>query len=66
MYFQTLILDHNEINIQGGMEFSRAMQNKTSLSTLNLNGNNFGEDGVEKITQSLTKSGRGDALQSFR
>ncbi|XP_065218573.1 ran GTPase-activating protein 1 [Planococcus citri] len=62
---KTLILDHNEINIQGGMEFSRAMQNKTSLSTLNLNGNNFGEDGIEKITQSLTKSGRGDALQSF-
>lgn len=59
-------MEHNEINIQGGMEISRAMQNKASLLTLNLNGNNFGEDGIEKIKQNLSKSGRGDALQSFR
>lgn len=63
---QTLILEHNEINLDGGLEIAKAMQNKTSLLTLNLNGNRFGENGITKINKELLKFKLDKALQSFR
>lgn len=64
--FQTLILEHNEINLDGGMEVVRAMQDKSSLVVLNLNGNNFGVNGIAKIKDKLKSNERPDAIQSFR
>jgi hypothetical protein len=48
------------------MEIAKAMMNKTSLQTLNLNGNRFGENGVAQINEELNKSKLVRALQSFR
>lgn len=62
---QNLILEHNEINLKGGIEVVKAMQAKSLLMVLNLNGNNFGIHGIEKIKDNLKINERPDAIQSF-
>lgn len=42
------------------------MQAKSLLMVLNLNGNNFGIHGIEKIKDNLKINERPDAIQSFR
>lgn len=42
------------------------MLNKSSLLFLNLNGNRFGENGIDKINEILRQTKLDTALQSFR
>lgn len=66
LYFQDLKLDHNEIKKDGGLAIAKAMENKTKLKILNLNGNQFGETGVFAIKDQVRKNKKPDVLDSFR
>ncbi|XP_054276197.1 ran GTPase-activating protein 1 [Macrosteles quadrilineatus] len=60
-----LKLDHNEIKKDGGLAIAKAMENKTKLKVLNLNGNQFGETGVFAIKDQVRKNKKPDVLDSF-
>ncbi len=64
-YWQTLILEHNEISIEGGMEIALAMKNKNHLQLVDLNGNRFGGS-VQKLITEFKKNEKFDVLHSFR
>lgn len=59
------ILSFNEITLNDGLEISELLlNNKQTLTLLDLNGNKFGEEGKLEITQCLEPLGH--ALASLR
>ncbi|KAK8734106.1 hypothetical protein OTU49_006018 [Cherax quadricarinatus] len=60
-----LYLDSNEIGIEGGLAIADAMINKKNLKTLNLDGNQFGEEGRENLVYILQEIGCLDALATL-
>lgn len=44
-----LILSFDEVELEGGLRVCEAVTKKESLEVLDLNGNQFGEDGVEEL-----------------
>lgn len=65
LHFQTVSLDHGEINAKGGIKIAKALKNKPSLISLNLDGNQFGDDGIKQIKDILSSGGREEALAPF-
>lgn len=63
--FQELVMDFNEINKEGGLALAAALQNKSTLKTLQIDGNKFGEEGRERIKAELKKNGQFNALVSL-
>lgn len=62
---QELRLDSNEIGVNGGLAVANAMVNKDNLKVLNLDGNQFGAEGREKMFIVLQNIGRLDALETL-
>ena len=46
---QVVELGFNEIKLAGGIKIISSLKNKSKLKTLCLNGNQFGESGVEQL-----------------
>ena len=59
-----VIMSFNEIRIEGALAVTRSMKNKNSLSLLNLDGNQLG-DQVDDIQELMSSFGRIDALAPF-
>jgi Ran GTPase-activating protein 1 len=59
-----VIMSFNEIRIEGALALTRSMKNKNSLSVLNLDGNQLG-DQTEDIQELMSSFGRIDALAPF-
>ena len=51
--FQELILSYNEIQSDGGEAIAKTCSQLDALTTLDLDGNHFGDDGKTKITDIL-------------
>lgn len=60
-----LYLGFNEINREGGKAIVDAMENKTELDILGLNGNVFGDEGCEMIQNTMKRLGLLDKLQTL-
>ncbi|XP_054745002.1 ran GTPase-activating protein [Anastrepha obliqua] len=58
-------LGFNEIGANGGVVLVEALQNKPNLKTLNLDGNQFGYEGRERIKEIMELSANPGALGSF-
>lgn len=54
---EELTLGHNEIRLKGGLQLVEAMANKNKLKVLNLNGNQFGEEGRKQIENEIKQIG---------
>ncbi|KAJ6646104.1 Ran GTPase-activating protein [Pseudolycoriella hygida] len=59
---ETLNLGFNEIGAEGGLEIAAALHNKTHIKDVQLNGNQFGTDCRDRITELMLEYGKGDAL----
>lgn len=59
-------MDHGEINLSGAKQLANAMKNKTGLKVLDLNGNQFGEEGCDELKELVTKLAAKNVLQSLR
>ncbi|XP_071787052.1 ran GTPase-activating protein 1-like [Asterias amurensis] len=57
-----LNLSYGEIKREAGIELAESVDSKDTLKVLELNGNSFGEEGVELVRGVLESSGRIDAL----
>jgi len=62
---EELLLDHNEIKKDGGLAIAKAMENKGKLKVLSLDGNQFGEEGIDAIKAEIRKNKQTEALGSF-
>ncbi|KAG8311752.1 hypothetical protein J6590_037362 [Homalodisca vitripennis] len=62
---EELFLDQNEIKKSGGLAVVQSIENKSKLKTLQLNGNMFGEDGIEMIKSEMKKTRQPGALGTF-
>lgn len=60
-----LDLSNNELRADAGNAIAKAMNDKTLLTNLQLDGNCFGTEGRESLRQILTKLGRIDPLNSL-
>ncbi|XP_019856319.1 PREDICTED: ran GTPase-activating protein 1-like [Amphimedon queenslandica] len=60
-----LWLSYNELDINSGAAIVSALSNKSQLAVLDLNGNAFGEEGVERIQEMMEAAGLEQALQSL-
>ena len=63
---QEVFMDHGEINLSGAKMLANTFKNKPLLKILDLNGNQFGEDGCDELKELLEKLGFKGALQSLR
>ena len=59
---EQLILSFNEIELEGGLRLCEGLSNKEYLKRIDLNGNKFGEDGVEELTDRAQEFFSPDAL----
>lgn len=62
---EVLNLEFNEIGARGGRIIGVAMENKTKLKSLMLNGNKFGEEFCEELIESLKISNHENVLGSM-
>lgn len=62
---EILNLGFNEIGHNGGYAIVAAMANKEQLQSLNLNGNQFGEEARDGIRELLEESNRLNALEEM-
>jgi len=62
---EQLILSYCEIQFEGGLRICESLTNKESLEKLDLNGNQFGEDGVNEIRDLADEHHFADALASL-
>ncbi|XP_044269060.1 ran GTPase-activating protein 1 [Tribolium madens] len=62
---EELTLGHNEIRLKGGLQLVKAMANKSKLKVLNLNGNQFGEEGRKQIENEIKQIGKLNSLGSL-
>ena len=53
IYFQELVLSYNEIRADGGIAIGKACSSLSALSVLDLDGNQFGEDGKKQVRNLL-------------
>ncbi|XP_012279503.1 ran GTPase-activating protein 1 [Orussus abietinus] len=60
-----VILSSNEIGIKAALPIANAMADKTQLTSLQLDGNEFGVKGQNVLIEALTKSERIDSLGNF-
>lgn len=60
-----LMLCNGEIKLDGGIRVCEGIARKEFLELIDLNGNEFGADGVEEITDMLKESGHIEALGSL-
>uniref|UniRef100_A0A0A1X3E5 Ran GTPase-activating protein n=1 Tax=Zeugodacus cucurbitae TaxID=28588 RepID=A0A0A1X3E5_ZEUCU len=58
-------LGFNEIGADGGVVLAEALQNKKNLKRLNLDGNQFGYEGRERIREIIGSSANPNALESL-
>lgn len=59
---EILNLGFNEIRSDGGFCIAAAMENKKLLKSLDINGNQFGKEGREQITEMIEKYGKSECL----
>ncbi|XP_030377030.1 ran GTPase-activating protein [Scaptodrosophila lebanonensis] len=64
-HLEVVDLGFNDINYDGGLMLVTAMQNKTKLKVLNLDGNCFGKSGCAQIVHGMAKCKNPAALQGF-
>lgn len=57
-----LNLDSNEIRISGGLEILEGIKDKTNLTHLSMDANQFGDEGEEKLRNRMDAMGKGDIL----
>lgn len=62
---EELHLNFNELDTESAVEVAIAMNNKQELKLLNLNGNMFGETGIEIIKETMESKGQLDILGSL-
>ncbi|XP_059153142.1 ran GTPase-activating protein 1-like [Physella acuta] len=62
---QELILSGNEINKAGAIDIVESLEDKSSLKKLDLDANNFGEEGCEDIKSMVESVGLQEALGSL-
>ncbi|XP_038055646.1 ran GTPase-activating protein 1-like [Patiria miniata] len=60
-----LNLSYGEIHRESGIKLAESMEKKDALRVLELNGNSFGEEGVELVRAVLEANGHLDALGSL-
>lgn len=56
-YLKEVNLSFGEVRLEGAIEVCKGLREKEQLCKLNLNGNQFGEDGVEKIEDYAEENG---------
>merc|ERR1719481_2411061 len=59
------VLDSNEIRLKGGLNIVDAVRGKENLQKLSIDGNQFGEDGLEKILKKFADVGKSDILEEI-
>jgi len=59
---ESVDLSFNEIKADGGLALAEAMVSKPNLQSLNLNGNMFGSEGREQISETLTRIDKVNSL----
>merc|ERR1719481_696321 len=59
------VLDSNEIRLEGGLNIVDAVRGKENLQKLSIDGNQFGEDGLEKILKKFADVGKSDILEEI-
>jgi Ran GTPase-activating protein 1 len=62
---EVLNLEHNEIGPHGGLSLASAMYNKANLQSLNINGNQFGEEGRVQIQEIMGDCDKAKALEAM-
>merc|ERR1719347_1769308 len=60
-----LILDSNEIRVNGGLEIAEMVKDKNNLEKCSIAGNQFGESGPEKILKKFADVGKSDILEEI-
>merc|ERR1719347_1736426 len=60
-----LILDSNEIRVNGGLEIAEMVKDKNNLEKCSIAGNQFGESGLEKILKKFADVGKSDILEEI-
>ncbi|KAK7067623.1 Ran GTPase-activating protein 1, partial [Halocaridina rubra] len=60
-----LYLDSNEIKIEGGLHIVKALANKEQMTTLMLDGNQFGDEGKDCLVSALEDIGCLEILESL-
>merc|ERR1712131_144157 len=60
-----LNLSYNEIRIDGALEVCKAIESLPILEKLNLNGNQFGDEGCEKLISHMGSSNNGHKLDTL-
>lgn len=59
-------MEQNHIRGDGGLAIIKSLENKPHFKFLLLDGNQFGEEGIELLKEEFTKTKVKDALGSFR
>ena len=62
---EQLILSFGEIQLEGGLRICEALSGKQSLVKLDINGNQFGEDGVDEIKDLADENQWEDVLETL-
>lgn len=62
---ESLDVSYNEINCESGLFLTRSLSDKINLKEYNINGNRFGIETIEAISNILKKSGKDETLGSF-
>lgn len=60
-----VIMSFNEIRTEGAVAVAASMKNKTGLTSINLDGNQLGDAGVEDVTEKMSEIGKLDCLAPF-
>ncbi|XP_050436450.1 ran GTPase-activating protein 1 [Adelges cooleyi] len=62
---EVLDASYNEINGESGLKLTNSVCNKISLKEYNVNGNRFGDENIEEISNMLKVSDKDETLGSF-
>ncbi|XP_036321813.1 ran GTPase-activating protein [Rhagoletis pomonella] len=65
LLLEVVDLGFNEIGADGGVVLAEALQNKPNLKRINLDGNQFGYEGRERIIEIIESSANPNALESL-
>jgi len=64
-HLKEVYMDHGEIHLNAALLLVNSLKSKTNLKVLDLNGNQFGEDGCTEVKQLLSSAGKKDILQTM-
>jgi len=64
-HLKEVYMDHGEIHLNAALLLINSLKSKTNLKVLDLNGNQFGEDGCTEVKGILTGAGKKSVLQSL-